>query len=1145
MRRHATRGIAWAGLVGACWAVGAQAADITVTETGDAGPGTLRQAILDANAGDRILFDLDPDSTITLTDPLPGISENVSIEAGAVTGLRIQGNGTTLVTIDADTRVADIGLLSGDVTLEMDRTLTAVTSRSTTFESDLTGAGSLTKQGTATLTLSGTNDYTGGTTIEDGTLVGDTDSLPGDIEVETPGTLTFSQAAAGTFAGVISGAGRVEKRDLGEVTLSGTNTWTGGTAINGGALVATAPTSIPGDVDLGPSGKLVLDFSADDAFDGNVSGEGGLEKRGATEVTLTGSHSYSGVTTIVDGALIGPATAFPSDVAVAGGAEIILDQASGSTGTLGGDISGDGALVKRGAGTARLTGVNIYAGGTTVEAGTLSVTAASLPGDATIAMDATLAFDQAGAGTYGGVLDGAGVLEKLGAGRLTLSGAHTFTGGTTVTAGALDLTGSLASGVVVGSGGRLEGTGTVNDAVSVRGVIAPGSGADGIGMLSMGSLGFDPGGALEVQIDPADPTDDRLAVVGTADVASGTLRLDPLPGDYTLPVTRQVLTAGTLNGAFPDPEPFLLLDVTVDQVGNQVSVTLERNAANLAEVGTENQAAVGGALASLEGTPGFEEVFENLNIVTAAEGGDTLDSLGGEPIAAFTTARVALGEHFQRLVHRRLRGALFTRPPSPLLGMPRNGDPPPWRPGARGLTDVAAAPDGSVGLWFDANGLFGEVEGDGNSADADYLVGGGTLGLDTRLGRHGRAGLAVGYANTGAELDEPEGQVDAHTAQAALYAGYATPRLHLGASGRYAWSRADSERDIRVGDLAYTADGDFDSHDYGARAELALEAFPNGRFSLQPLGAFEWGHYRRESFTESGADVLSLDVDEEEIDTATLQLGARLVALFAMEDGLYLAPELRAYWIREFGDLDRRVEASLGGAPFAVSGAEGRAERSAGGGGLGRRRRAERARLARVRRPHRRGAPRAPGERVDPRRRSDERVQPVRRPREVPRWDAEADVIVVGQGIAGRCAALEACHAGADVLVLERAGAGGGTSANSGGLIYLGGGTPVQRATGHDDDPEQMFRFLMAASEPGPCEEKIRVFCEQSVEHFHWLEGQGCPSSAASIRSRAWNRRPTTAWSSPAARTATLGTASRGRHRADTSPRRRARPGRS
>ena len=113
--------------------------------------------------------------------------------------------------------------------------------------------------------------------------------------------------------------------------------------------------------------------------------------------------------------------------------------------------------------------------------------------------------------------------------------------------------------------------------------------------------------------------------------------------------------------------------------------------------------------------------------------------------------------------------------------------------------------------------------------------------------------------------------------------------------------------------------------------------------------------------------------------------------------------------------------------------------------------------------------------------------------REIPRYELEADVVVVGLGLAGACAGLEAQRAGADVLVLERASGGGGTSANSGGLIYLGGGTPVQKACGYDDTPEDMYRFLVAASQPGAREEKIRLFCEGSVEHFHWLEAQGLP----------------------------------------------------
>src|SRR3954454_15090752 len=100
------------------------------------------------------------------------------------------------------------------------------------------------------------------------------------------------------------------------------------------------------------------------------------------------------------------------------------------------------------------------------------------------------------------------------------------------------------------------------------------------------------------------------------------------------------------------------------------------------------------------------------------------------------------------------------------------------------------------------------------------------------------------------------------------------------------------------------------------------------------------------------------------------------------------------------------------------------------------------------------------------------------------------DVVVVGFGIAGGCAALEAARAGARVLLLERAAVHGGTSSMSGGHFYLGGGTAVQRATGHDDSPEEMYKYLVAVSKQ-PDHAKIRAYCDGSVEHFDWLESLG------------------------------------------------------
>lgn len=104
-------------------------------------------------------------------------------------------------------------------------------------------------------------------------------------------------------------------------------------------------------------------------------------------------------------------------------------------------------------------------------------------------------------------------------------------------------------------------------------------------------------------------------------------------------------------------------------------------------------------------------------------------------------------------------------------------------------------------------------------------------------------------------------------------------------------------------------------------------------------------------------------------------------------------------------------------------------------------------------------------------------------------WDIEADVIVVGYGAAGATTAIEAAENGARVLVLDT-WKGGGASAKSAGIIYLGGGTQQQKDAGFEDDPEKMYQYL--CHELGEFDnENVRQFCDQSVENKRWLEAHG------------------------------------------------------
>lgn len=110
-------------------------------------------------------------------------------------------------------------------------------------------------------------------------------------------------------------------------------------------------------------------------------------------------------------------------------------------------------------------------------------------------------------------------------------------------------------------------------------------------------------------------------------------------------------------------------------------------------------------------------------------------------------------------------------------------------------------------------------------------------------------------------------------------------------------------------------------------------------------------------------------------------------------------------------------------------------------------------------------------------------------------WDIETEVAIVGFGIAGACAAIEAHDAGAKVTLFELASVSGGSSALSGGEFYLGGngGTPVQRTAGFEDSTENFYKYLMMAGGPKADEARVRCYAEGACTHFDWLVAQGIP----------------------------------------------------
>lgn len=109
--------------------------------------------------------------------------------------------------------------------------------------------------------------------------------------------------------------------------------------------------------------------------------------------------------------------------------------------------------------------------------------------------------------------------------------------------------------------------------------------------------------------------------------------------------------------------------------------------------------------------------------------------------------------------------------------------------------------------------------------------------------------------------------------------------------------------------------------------------------------------------------------------------------------------------------------------------------------------------------------------------------------------EVTADVVVIGFGAAGACAAVEAAASGASVVVLDRFG-GGGATALSGGVVYAGGGTRQQVEAGVTDSVDAMYSYLRHEVRDAVSPETLRRFCEDSAKMLAWLEDQGVPFDA-------------------------------------------------
>lgn len=443
---------------------------------------------------------------------------------------------------------------------------------------------------------------------------------------------------------------------------------------SGGTFRPTTPFTDARAVTIDANNGTVDTTNADVALQGEVSGDGGLNVTGGRTLTLTGTNSFAGGTTVTGSTLA---------------------------------INGNAAL---GTGPLRLDG------GTLSALNDLALTTPiTLTGSDTIA---------AGGSTIvlAGTVDGAGGLTKTGSGTLYLDGANSYSGATVVEAGRLSVNGSLVnSSVDVRSGASLGGNGTVGSFIVRNGAKAtPGN---SIGNLSVaGTATFEVGSTYEVEVDAAGNSD-HVDVGGTAFIEGGTLAFSPAPGTYRLATTYDVLTAASgIVGTFDDATSSLaFLTPNVTYTANNVYATLIRNDISFASLAlTRNQAQAGAATESLGfGDPVYDAV---IGLDTAAVPA-AFDSLSGE-IHAASRVMALEDSHF-------VRDAVLDRARLGADGHAADGDPAAEQASILGTSLTVWSR--SFGSWAGANGD-GEAADLDRSTGGTFLGVDAPLGQAWRLG---------------------------------------------------------------------------------------------------------------------------------------------------------------------------------------------------------------------------------------------------------------------------------------------------------------------------------------------------------------------------------------------------------------------------